>query len=266
MRLQSRKFSRIALAGAAMLGAILVDFPNAWADSFGAIVYVPQDNSYEIRGGDLYLLQGSPLYPGWGLIQPNTLMNIAQVSATDGAGWAINDLIQADTQYANVGNGLGYLGIYSGEAQSVARALGGNPNFAVSRAEQYQYSLFDRNTFNTTQLLPFAYLVDESGAIFTSDSSTLTPIGTYYDPTTGQTYTRYSSTFHIATSRWPVAQSLSASVQGNSVTLNFNTAVYLYSQLATYHYDAVQLTNTTTGQTQWLAGTGSSDMSQMQAE
>ncbi|MBF8376381.1 hypothetical protein IW967_00545 [Alicyclobacillus mali] len=74
------------------------------------------------------------------------------------------------------------------------------------------------------------------------------------------------SVFQATPSNPPTAEILTAQVQGTNVTLTFNVNVPLPYSLAKYHYDAVEITNLGTGQTEWLAGTGFSDISEMQAE
>ncbi|WP_148260184.1 hypothetical protein [Alicyclobacillus acidocaldarius] len=274
----------MGLAGAAALTAFSALSPNAFAaqviqpgggtSGYGYIVAVNTVytqfggvvGEFAIYGSDkfmAYQYPGTQIYPGWsGFFGP--YLYSALVSAADEISGATlsNDIVQSDIVSDNSLNGNGYLGLPITEIDSVASELGGNAQFVENQVQPYEYKLYDTNGNVPTQyLVPFAYVASESGAEMDPSGGVVTPTGNYYgnDPIE-------HSTFYVIPSKPPTAQSLTAQVQGTNVTLTFNVNVPLWSSLANYHYDAVEITNLGTGQTEWLAGTGFSDISEMQNE
>ncbi len=278
----------MGLAGAAALTAFSALSPNAFAaqviqpgggtSGYGYIVAVNTVytqfggvvGEFAIYGSDkfmAYQYPGTQIYPGWSSFFNEKLYS-ALVSAADEISGATlsNDIVQSDIVSDNSLNGNGYLGLPYTEVSSVASELGGNAQYVMNQVTPYEYSLYDTDGGVPQQtLVPFALVVNESGAEMDPSGSHVTPTGNYYgnDPIE-------HSTFYVIPSKPPTAQSLTAQVQGTTVNLSFTVNVPLWNTLANYHYDAVEITNADTGQTQWLAGygyqEGSGSLSQMQAE
>jgi len=133
-------------------------------------------------------------------------------------------------------------------------------------------SLYDTGTGQNYNFDPLSLLASESGAIPTTTSPQ--PTGSYYtDPTSGAKCPIYVTTFNFATSKWPVAQSITVTdesnstngtvVKGDTIGRTLGSEVYMYKQIATWHFDSVEFTNTSTGATTWVLGSGGNDKSQM---
>ena len=191
----------------------------------------------------------------------------------DGKGdWQI---LQADIKGQNANNGYLFVedqSTGSTNAQQWINRLGGNLNYvAAYLAMNERVSVQNKSVppFKTFTYDAFASLVTESGAKFGATTDTLTgQKDASGNPIVSRTFTIYESAA-------PTAQSVSVSdgttlqpgtvTQGDTLKLTLRSNIPLWSGLAAYHYNAVQLTNNATGQSMWAVGSGSSDFQRMQS-
>ncbi|WP_029422105.1 hypothetical protein [Alicyclobacillus macrosporangiidus] len=228
-------------AASALTAALLAESvaTPAYADNLGVFYYDASGGYYAIGGGDNFTVNPpSTPPPGWQNFWGNVNIAFAQANG--------RNILQIDTQNASANNG--YLAIYQGDVASWVNSLQGNLDFVQAQVQRQEFSIVDTDTWSLTHLVPFATVVNESGAIFTGD--TFTPNGgTYTDPN-GKNYPTYNHNFSISPSAPPTANSISATVNGNTVTLHFNTTVPLWNQLATHHFDQITILDAN-GQVVW---------------
>jgi len=265
-----------------MMGGLVLNANQAYAytvnndlSAYGDVVL--DSGTYTLMGGDAINVGNTGPYQA--LYGQTLHAALEQAYVSDGKGnWGI---MLADMKGANANNG--YLLVAdsskSSNAQTWVQRLGGNWSFVQNylQTQNQQIQTYDQQNQTSYTYVPFATIVSESGAIF-GTKQIGGPNGTYTDPSTRQTYNEYMYTYPIETSNPPVTTGLTVSdastgsqtvTQGDPIQFGASSNVYLFSQLSGgangHHYDAVELTNQSTGQTYWAVGSGSTDMTTMQA-
>ncbi|MCF8567049.1 hypothetical protein LLE49_20210 [Alicyclobacillus tolerans] len=234
--------------------------------AYGEIV--KQYGSYTLLGGDNVKVSSDnpgpyPNLAGQTIHIAEEQANVYNGSGTpDGKGnWG---LMHADMVGADAKNG--YLLIAepseSTNVQSWVQRLGGNLSYVTNYLQTHNQQIQTTDQANNGSYTydPFATVVTQSGAKFGTMTATLT----------GQTYQGnpvYLFTYPIYTSAPPTVSGLTVVdsngqqnvvTQGDPITFQSNVNVPLWSGIAGYHYDAVQIKDNTTGQTQWVVtGNGS---------
>lgn len=213
------------------------------------------NGGYEMGGGDLFGLLGNSPPNGWGNM-PSTFGGAYEEAVVNGS---THYIIQLDGVGTDINNG--YLAVYPGNISEWSGWLNGNPAFVQQQLGNDTFTIEDTSSNGgSITLVPFAYLVSESGARFTG-GTIMQPNGGTYDG-----YPTYTEIYHITPSSPPSANFVTASVSGSSVSLTTNGTDHLSNTLAAYHYDYVSLTNDSTGQVTTVAGSGDTNISQMQSE
>lgn len=176
-------------------------------------------------------------------------------------------LVVPQTLAATKTSANGYLYVSSPtNSQSVQQwieRLGGNSKFATSDLRNANEGTTGETTASSDA---FAQLVTQSGGEF--GTGTWTPTGRTY-----QGYPVYQKTYPIYESNQPKAMSISVSddstlapgtvKQGDPIDFSVKSAVNLWPGKAKWHYDSIQLTNESTGQSVWAVGSGNTGMNQM---
>ncbi|MCL6445385.1 MAG: hypothetical protein K6T83_18320, partial [Alicyclobacillus sp.] len=232
---RKRLVSGVCLVVAGLSGFV-GSIPNAHAASYGEIVmlngrYYPTGGlvgtfaiagsdtfQAKVNGGQTYYAQwenqdfyGTPLY-----VAPVQFENMI-TDATIASG-----VLQADIADQNsFDNGGGFLLLPESEVAQVANALGGNVNYVESQVDQYAFSI------NGAYYVPLPLVVNESGGEMTNNYVYGT--GQYYTKPPFQNDQIVDSVFQATPSNPPIAESLTAQVQGTSVTLNFTVNVPLFA-------------------------------------
>ncbi|QSO50146.1 autotransporter outer membrane beta-barrel domain-containing protein [Alicyclobacillus mengziensis] len=283
------KVTAIGLSSVAVLiGSLALANNNAYAytvnNDLSEYGYVVQNvNTYTLMGGDTIKVSPTGYGPYPALADQSLQVGLEQAYVSDGKGnWGI---MLSDMQGANANNG--YLLVAdpstesSGNAQAWVKRFGGNWSYVQNYLQTQNQQIQTQDEYNHTQYnyVPFATIVSESGAIFVGNKQINGPLGTYTDPSSGNTYPEYSYTYPIETSNPPAATGLTVTdsntgsstiTQGDPIQFGAASNVYLFSQLSGgaggHHYDALEITNQATGQSYWAAGSGSSDISSMQSE
>ncbi|MCL6599569.1 MAG: hypothetical protein K6T81_12630 [Alicyclobacillus macrosporangiidus] len=269
-------FGGIGLA--VLLGSLYYSGAYAYTvnNNLSAYGYVVQTSGgYALMGGDdVEVGNGGP----WPVLKDQTI-HIAQEQADAGDGKDSWGVMLGDMQGANANNG--YLLIAdpseSSNVQDWVNRLGGNLNYVLNylQTQNQQVQTYDNANQTSYTYVPFATVVNQSGAII--DTQTVSgPIGTYTDPSTGQTYPEYLYTYPIQPSAPPTANSVSVVdantnqtgtvKQGDPMNFTVSSNVPLWNSLATHHYVSIQAVNQSNGQSVWLVGSGNTDKSQMQSE
>lgn len=273
MRRYRRRVWAAILAGLALLtGGIFATRAFAYTvnndlSAYGNVVL--EYGSYALIGGDSVKVTSGGIYRTLN----GQIIHIAQEQANvytpagtqDGQGnWG---LMQGDMQGANANNG--YLLIADpSESTNVSQwvtRLGGNLSYVEGylQVNNQQIQTTDISNGHTYTYVPFSSIVTASGGKF--GTTTWVPTGATYDG-----YPVYKGTYPIHESAPPQAVSVSVSggsvVQGGNINFALTSNDYLWSGEALYHYDAVQVTDNSTGQSYWAVGSGNTDRSQMTAE
>ncbi|WP_436664552.1 hypothetical protein ACOALA_20645 (plasmid) [Alicyclobacillus acidoterrestris] len=255
-----------ALAGVTTLGLLS---QNAYAYSAypgdGQLGYGDLAKAYgvyQIDGGDTIRMT-SPGYPELNGQSVNTIKTFGVVDGDSDGQWPF---VQADILGENANNGyllIGSTAAGSSNIQDWVNRLGGNLTYVNRYLSQNGFSDmegYDSTNFNTFHFASFAAVLTACAASVTEND--ITPTG----ETDSQGNPVYKSVRHIQTTNPPTADSINVSVSGGQATLTLKSTEDIPSGDYTHHYDAVQVTNNSTGQSSWLLGTDQSDMTDMQVE
>ena len=228
--------------------------------SYGYVV--KNSGSYTLAGGDSVTVGNSGPYTA--LYGQTIHLAQEQFNAGDGQGpWGV---MLGDMQGADANNG--YLLIAddsmgSTNVDDVVNRIGGNLSYVQNYLQTQNQQILTKDLSNgyvSYTYVPFASVISESGAKFGTKTATAT----------GQDYNGnpiYVYNYPIEPSAPPSATSLSVTdaytdsstiTQGDPIDFSAQSNIPLWAGLSAWHYDAIQITNSSTGQSVWaVQGNGS---------